>query len=267
LLIESPPNAKAANEEPELITAQIAVEKASLFLDLDGTLAEFAPLPSDVVPVDRRTRMLKRARDALNGRLAIVSGRALKDVDRIVESAVACVAGSHGLERRNAAGETANAPPHPRLPEAIACADSFVAQRPGLIVERKSASFALHFRAAAQLERTTHDFAEQLAADTGLSLVKGVKVVELKTPGANKGDALRAFIRESPFIGSTPIFIGDDITDEDAFQAVAQLGGLGVLVGQARDTHAAARLDDPDAVLAWLERSIETGVFEIERQS
>jgi trehalose 6-phosphate phosphatase len=78
-------------------------------------------------------------------------------------------------------------------------------------------------------------------------------VVELRTPGQDKGQSVAAFLRERPFMGATPIFVGDDLTDEDGFAAAARLGGYGVLVGPMRPTAASYRLADTEAVTAWLE--------------
>jgi trehalose 6-phosphate phosphatase len=247
-----------------MTTAHFDADGIGLFLDLDGTLAEFAPRPIDVIPQQRRTNLLREALARLSGRLAIISGRSLADVDRITEGVVPCVAGSHGLERRNARGELHMPSANPALALAMARARVFIASRPGLAIETKPASFALHFRAVARLEGEAVAFAEQLAREAGLSLLKGAKVVELKTLGPNKGDAVCAFVEEAPFIGTAPIFVGDDVTDEDAFLAVAKKGGLGVLVGAERDTYARARLSDPSAVLSWLERSLAAGAFVIE---
>jgi trehalose 6-phosphate phosphatase len=95
--------------------------------------------------------------------------------------------------------------------------------------------------------------AERLATVTGLTLQPGDMVVELRTPGASKGDSIRAFMSEEPFRGAKPIFLGDDLTDEHGFFAVRQLGGYGVLVGPQRKTTAIYRMEDVEAALTWLE--------------
>ena len=94
--------------------------------------------------------------------------------------------------------------------------------------------------------------ADRLAQATGLVLQLGDMVAELRTPGADKGMAVSAFLREPPFTGATPVFIGDDLTDEDGFVAAKRLGGFGVLVGEPRPTEARYRLADTDAVARWL---------------
>ena len=78
-------------------------------------------------------------------------------------------------------------------------------------------------------------------------------VCELRTIGPNKGDSLRSFLEQHPFLGCTPVMVGDDLTDEHAFEVAEALGGYGVLVGPPRPSHARYRLGTTAAVLAWLE--------------
>jgi trehalose 6-phosphate phosphatase len=236
---------------------QIPLAHAALFLDLDGTLASFEQAPHEVGPDPRRTALLHRLHDALEGRVAVISGRAVAEIDRILESAARCAAGTHGLERRGVSGDLAAAAAHPELAAAVARIAAFSAERPGLLVEEKGLSVGLHYRSAPQHEAEVHRLAVTIAAETGLTLQKGDRVVELRTPGANKGDAVAAFMDEPPFEGATPIFVGDDLTDEDAFRAAVDLGGYGVLVGPPRPTAASWRLPRQGDVLAWLEALTE----------
>jgi trehalose 6-phosphate phosphatase len=237
---------------------------AAVFLDLDGTLAPFAPRPQDVGPDRRRTELLGRLQQALDGRLAVVSGRAMDEIDRILESAVVCAAGVHGLQRRSLAGRLQGTPAHPTLDSARRRLEAYARPRPGLFVENKSLSVALHYRGAPDRASETRAFAALVAGDTGLKLQEGTMVVELRTPGSDKGDVVRTFMTEPPFADSTPIFVGDDLTDEDGFRVAAELGGFGVLVGPVRPTAAKARLPDVGRVLQWLDTSIDTGVFRLE---
>jgi trehalose 6-phosphate phosphatase len=96
----------------------------------------------------------------------------------------------------------------------------------------------------------------ELSESTGLRVQRGAMVLELRTPGMDKGAAVRAFMAETPFVGARPVFIGDDLTDEDGFAAAEALGGFGVLVGPERVTRARRRLTSPAAVLDWLEASL-----------
>ena len=238
----------------------LALSGAALFLDLDGTLAPIVATPEAVVPDPRRTDVLNRARQALDGRLAVVSGRTVEEVDRILESCCPHVAGIHGLDVRTNRRRRA-APPHPALEDVTEALTTASRDHAGLRVEPKPLSVALHYRQAPQVEPEITELAERLAEATGMKLQRGRMVVELKTPGADKGDAVRAFMAEPPFAGATPIFVGDDLTDEAGFAAVVALGGFGVLVGAPRETLAAARLENPDAVLGWIEAAIAAGAF------
>jgi trehalose 6-phosphate phosphatase len=237
---------------------------AALFLDLDGVLAPIAPTPDAVGPDPARRARLSRAEAALGGRVAVLSGRAVADLDRILEGAPAAVAGLHGLERRRAGGPVLRAPAPPGLPAARAAAAAFAADRPGLLVEDKGLAVALHHRLAPDLGPALADFAAGLAAASGLVLQPGSMVFELRAPGPDKGDALRAFMAEPPFAGAVPLFVGDDLTDEHGFAAAADLGGAGVLVGPPRPTRAAAGLSDPAAVAGWIDAALARGAFILE---
>jgi trehalose 6-phosphate phosphatase len=228
----------------------------ALFLDLDGTLAPIAARPQDVRPDPRRTSLLERLAARLDGRLAVVSGRTLADVDRILEDCVAAVAAVHGLVRRDAKGRVFAARPHPRLPQAAEALHAFAARDSGLIVEEKGLSAALHYRLAGRYADAARACAAEVAAETGLALQDGDMVEELRTPGADKGDSVRAFMAEPPFAGARPVFVGDDATDEAGFAAARALGGIGVAVGAPRATSAMFRLPDVDAALAWLEAAL-----------
>ena len=225
----------------------------SLFLDLDGTLADIAETPGEVVPVAGRTRLLRALGTALDGRLAILSGRAIAEVDRILDGAVTGVAGLHGLDRRTADGRLLVTPPHPALADALACLTTLARADRGLLLEDKGPSVALHYRRSPGAGPAVIDCARRLARQTGLLLQEGHMVAELRTPGPDKGEALEAFMTEAPFGAARPVMIGDDLTDEDAFAAAEALGGHAILIGQPRRSHARWRLDSPATLLAWLE--------------
>jgi trehalose 6-phosphate phosphatase len=229
---------------------------AALFLDLDGTLAPFSPSPGAVGPDPARNALLARLGQRLQGRLAVISGRAIADVDRILDRSVVAVAGVHGLERRLACGSRVMPPAHPKVGTAHAALLEFAAATPGSLLENKGYSVALHYRGAPAAGPAAREFAHRLAAQTGLTLQEGSMVVELRTPGPDKGEAVRAFMAEKPFLDGHPVFIGDDLTDEHGFVAVAEMGGTAILVGPPRATGAAWRLDDVPAVLNWLKGSV-----------
>ena len=228
----------------------------SLFLDLDGTLAPIAARPQDVRPDPRRTSLLERLEQALDGRLAVVSGRTLADVDRILEGRVRAVAAVHGLVRRTPDGQVSETAPHAALGAAAARLREFAARDSGLIVEEKGLSVALHYRLARAHVGAARVCAQEIAQETGLTLQRGDMVEELRTPGPTKGDSVAGFLQMTPFAGARPVFVGDDDTDEHGFVAVQALGGTGVLVGAVKPTAARFRLRDVEEALAWLEASL-----------
>ncbi len=232
---------------------RLALSGAALFLDLDGTLAPIAERPEDVRPDPRRTDLLQKLGVRLEGRLAVVSGRSLSEIDHILESRVTCVAAIHGLVRRDAQGVIGEAAPHPGLVAARAALREFAQRDARLLIEDKALSLTMHYRQAPDRAPEVIDLAERIATTTGLTLQPGDMVVELRTPGASKGDSIRAFMAEEPFRGARPIFLGDDLTDEHGFFAARQLGGYGILVGPARKTTATYRMEGVEAALTWLE--------------
>ena len=147
----------------------------------------------------------------------------------------------------------------PTVRPVVAAFKDFARTRPGMIIEDKLVSAGLHYRGAPTEAAAAEALAGRLAAETGLALQAGHLVVELKTPGTDKGTALTAFMAEAPFAGALPVMLGDDLTDEDGFRAAEALGGFGVLVGAPRATAARHGLADVEAVLAWLDavREIE----------
>ena len=234
-------------------------DRSALFIDLDGTLAAIEARPQDVLPQAWRSRLLRRLNRRLDGRLAVVSGRTLEDVDRILEGAAPAVAAVHGLVRRSADGAVRTAATHPGLRLARRELARFAASCPGLAVEDKELGLALHYRRAPDQAAAAIATAERIARETGLKLQLGEMVAELRTPGPDKGQAVAAFMAEPPFMGATPIFLGDDLTDEDGFGAAEALGGLGVLVGPYRATRALRGLQDVASVRSWLEAGLLDG--------
>ena len=188
------------------------------------------------------------------GAVALITGRSIEDVDRLFGGAPLPIAGQHGLERRDGRGvRTADERGVEGLEIArrrlTDVADAF----DGLLMEDKGRSLALHYRAAPQLESYVLDSVRSLGEDLGdeYMIQLGKCVVELRPAGADKGEAIRAFMREAPFAGRTPVFIGDDVTDEHGFAVVNELGGYAVKVGEGA-TIARWRLPDVRAVERWL---------------
>jgi trehalose 6-phosphate phosphatase len=226
---------------------------AALFLDFDGTLVELAEAPDAIAVPSGLRPLLDRLAERLDGRLAIVSGRALDDLQSHLGSSAAVLSGSHGAELRYADGRSVAVTAPPGLDAAREAVRRFAGDSVGLLVEDKPAGVALHFRSAPEREREVGDFLGDLAGRTGLAVQHGKMVAELKPVGADKGAALRRLMAEPPFAGARPVFVGDDLTDEHAFEAAAALGGEGVLVGPARASAARWRLKGVAEVAAWLE--------------
>lgn len=228
---------------------------AALFLDFDGTLVELAETPASIRVPTGLAQLLARLHDRLEGRLAIVSGRAINDLDSHLPAVRIAFSGSHGVEMRLADGRRLPIVAPHDLATVRVNVRAFAAKRAGLLVEDKPAGIALHFRQAPDAATAVEDFMQEMATRHELAIQRGSMVVELRPHGADKGDAVRAFMRDAPFRGAKPIFAGDDLTDEHAFAAAADLGGAGVLVGPARATAAHFRLPSVAAVTAWLERA------------
>jgi len=227
------------------------LEGAALFLDFDGTLAPIADTPCGVDVDDDLLTTLRRLRTALDGRLAIVSGRSIATL-RELGLGDFLLAGTHGLEFAHP-GAGVDAPP--RLPAIDAVEDAFqqfIDGKPGLLVERKSISVGLHFRGAPQWREDAGVLAAQLAQNHDLALQRGKMLFELRPGGADKGSAVRRLMTQAPMAGGTPLFIGDDVTDEEGFAAAAEQGGAGILVGAPRTTFAAFGLEQVTAVRHYL---------------
>ena len=237
----------------DLPTPPVAVlDGAALFLDFDGTLIELAETPDAIAVAPQLPRLLEQLRRRLGGRLALVSGRSVADLERYVSVSGIPFSGSHGLELRLGDGTRVPLQAPPALDEVRDRVRRFAGERGGLLVEDKPAGIALHFRRAPDAAKPVADFMEHLAREWDLVVQHGNMVVELRPHGADKGDAVRALMKDPPFAGARPVFVGDDLTDEHAFAAVADMGGAGVLVGPPRETVALYRLPSVAGVAEWL---------------
>ncbi len=257
--------------------------RPALFLDLDGTLLELAEEPGAVELSERLRNLLPLLKAATGGAVAFVSGRPIREIDSLLAPHRFALAGVHGNERRSngAAGtlpvdaarpgrRSTGAPPTETRQMTTPVKESdvldgvrremhaFRAANPGVIVEDKQIGVALHYRKRSDLESPVLELAVRLEASLppGYELLRGSMVVEIKPSAMNKGAAVRAFMREPPFAERTPVFVGDDVTDEAAFEAVNSLGGVAVKV-RSGTSAAPWRLPNVDAVLAWLEALVD----------
>ena len=224
----------------------------SLFLDFDGTLVDLAETPGGIVVPGHLKDSLHALSDRLGGRVALVSGRAIVDLEHHLGPMSLACAGSHGSDCRGANGNAIGKVPEGLPPKLLAQVAEFAAQE-GFSLEDKPHGAALHYRADPQLKDRGLEFASRVAEENALDIKQGKYVIELVGRGANKGSALRAFMECEPFAGSMPVFVGDDITDEDGMRAACDLGGFGVLVGQREPTSAKYGLASPAAVHHWLD--------------
>ena len=228
---------------------------AALYLDFDGTLADIALRPDGVVVREPLPALLAAMSARLGGAVAVITGRRLADVDALLAPLCLPGAGLHGAELRPDAGHVIRMP----APAALGALADTLRERFGtdgrLIVEDKGAAVALHFRLAPEREAECVAAMRALAAAAGLDVIAGSRVVEARPRGVDKGGALRALASAAPFAARRPVFVGDDVTDEDGFRAAAALGGHGIKVG-AGATAARYRILEVPEVHAWMRTSM-----------
>jgi trehalose 6-phosphate phosphatase len=236
---------------PDLRVAEIA-----LFLDVDGTLVEIEREPGAVHVPARLCRILANLLEVTDGALALVSGRSLEQLDRLFSPLRVSAAGLHGLERRSpASGVVSNEPDLAVFEPAHARLERFASSHAGVLLEDKGLTLALHYRNAPRLAAEAKALAQAVAAASGgaLVLLEGKKVLELKPPGCDKGEAIAAFMDEPPFCGRRPVFAGDDVTDEAGFAIINRLGGISIRIGaDALPTAARYGLRDVSSMQDWL---------------
>jgi trehalose 6-phosphate phosphatase len=234
-----------------------ALEDCALLLDIDGTLLEMAPTPSEVLVPPQLRPTIAGLLTRTSGALALVSGRSIKDIDMIFAPSQFPAVGGHGAEMRLAAGEKT-------APSKIQPIDEDLKRRfagiadlsPGILLEDKGYSIALHFRLAPQAERAIYDAVSVIRADlpeAPIEVLPGKSVCEIKPVGFSKATGVRELMTLAPFKGRTPVFLGDDVTDESVFAIMPDLKGFSFSVGR----HAkgvAGYFEDPQHVRSWLQR-------------
>lgn len=224
----------------------------ALFLDFDGTLVELAKGPDAIAPIEGLVDRLSALSQRFQGRCALVSGRAIDDIERHLGPVGIAIAGSHGSDIRSAEGKPLGEGAK-SLPYDIEQALREFAADNGIDYEHKAHGGALHYRTNPAQEARTVAFAVQLARKHGWKAQGGKCVIELVAGTADKGSAVEAFMATPAFEGSRPFFIGDDLTDEAGFAVCSALGGAGILVGERERTAANYRLPDVPSVHTWLE--------------
>lgn len=228
----------------------------ALFLDIDGTILDLAETPGQVA-VSAQLRELVRDLDiALDRAFALVSGRSLGNIDALFRMPGLSAAGLHGIECRTGFDGITHVQ---SVDESVMQSfrgrlQTYIERYPGLVLEDKKLSIAIHFRQASHLQAQVEKILRETIAghDSAFHIQKGKMIAEIKSSSSDKGFAVRRFMQAPPFRGRIPVFIGDDITDEDGFRAVNELGGISIKVGC---DHSSARccLERPADVINWLE--------------
>ncbi|MBS0643922.1 MAG: trehalose-phosphatase [Proteobacteria bacterium] len=227
--------------------------QTALLLDMDGTLIDIAPTPDSVVVEPGLTDVLATLRESLDGALAVVTGRPIETVDRLLGAAPGAVAGEHGGVVRHTPSSAVERPQLPPPPDSwLAAAQALSDAFPGALLERKARGFALHYRLAPQAGPVFHAVLYALVEKCpSFQLLPAHMLWEVRPVGADKGRAVAALMARPPFHGRLPVFIGDDVTDEDGMNVARSLGGAGFRVDAA--------FGDPAGVRAWLALSAALG--------
>jgi trehalose 6-phosphate phosphatase len=223
------------------------VERTALVLDLDGTLLDIAPAPDLVVVPPGLPNTLRRLRTILGSALGIITGRPIEQVDALLPDIPYAVAGEHGAALRYNPETTAERPLLPAVPAGwLELAKNLVAKHAGVLFEPKEHGFAVHFRAAPELaDRLRRSLEELVAGQPDRFVLLPARMAwEVRPRGADKGKALASLMARPPFAGRVPVFVGDDVTDEDAIVYARSVGGIGLRVPEA--------FGDAVGVRAWL---------------
>ncbi|AQR69344.1 trehalose-phosphatase [Janthinobacterium sp. LM6] len=229
----------------------LGTPSTAVFLDFDGTLVDLAPTPDGVRLEAGVIEALALLAERHGGALALISGRPIAQIDAMLAPLVLPVAGVHGVERRGADGKL-HVAATPDVSPVLARALALAAMHPGLLVEQKRGAVALHYRLAPELEQLCmQEMTAAVQACPGILLLHGKMVLEAKPSATDKGGAIAAFLRETPFAGRRPVFAGDDTTDEAGFAFVQQAGGQGIKVGNGPSA-ATLHLASPRALRAAL---------------
>jgi trehalose 6-phosphate phosphatase len=238
------------------------LDSCAMLLDIDGTLLDLARTPREVWVPPGLAATLHALHEQTNGALALVSGRSLNDIDLIFAPARFPAVGGHGAEMRLSLDSEAVATHAPPMDQELKRRLAAIARlSPGILLEDKGYSLALHYRLAPHAEKAIYEAVSLIRADlpnAPIEVLPGKCVCEIKQSGFDKATGVRELMMHEPFTGRRPIFIGDDVTDESVFAAMPDLGGLAFSVGrQAQGV--AGHFDEPSNVRAWLLRLVNNG--------
>jgi len=229
---------------------------AAILLDVDGTVLDLAPTPREVFVPSALRSALKHLWERSDGALAFVSGRPIEELDLLFSPLELPAIGGHGAEMRIVADTPVQPPRLPPLSPKVKRAFAAIADAgPGIIIEDKGYSLALHYRLAPEKERLVREAAAAICArvEEPLELLPGKLMVEIKHTGFNKGTAVRKLMTYAPFSGRRPVFLGDDVTDRDVFAIMPEFDGISISVGE-RHEGVEFCFDRPENVRQWLEQ-------------
>lgn len=229
-------------------------DQSALYLDFDGTLVEIAERPDDIDVNPAMTNILARAMDRLDGRVVLVSGRSVATLQKFLPDFKGALIGTHGAEMYIDGVYSKLAEFDEDMVRRLCrLADDFAKLRPSFLVEHKPSGVVLHYRQAEECGALALRFMESLAmAADGFRLQPALMAYELKPECVGKDTALTRLMERLPFRGKTPIYAGDDLTDEPALQLVEHRKGYAIKIGEA-ETVASHRLPDPKSLLLKLE--------------
>jgi trehalose 6-phosphate phosphatase len=252
--------AEGVSLEPIAEKLAKCLDSCAILLDIDGTLLDLARTPREVWVPPGLAATLHALRERTNGALALVSGRSLNDIDLIFAPDLFPAIGGHGAEMRLSADSEAVATHAPPLDKELKSRLAAIARlSPGILLEDKGYSLALHYRLAPHAEKAIYEAVSLIRADlpnAPIEVLPGKCVCEIKQAGFDKATGVHELMSHDPFRGHFPIFIGDDVTDESVFAAMPDLGGLAFSVGR-RAQGVAGHFDEPRDVRAWLARLID----------
>jgi trehalose 6-phosphate phosphatase len=231
------------------------LSQAALLIDLDGTLLDIAPTPSSVIVPPDVPRVLRALRLLLDDAVAIVTGRPIEMIDALLGDLPFAVAGEHGAAIRHAPGAPVERPMLPAPPlDWVTEAERLTAEHPGALLELKERGFSLHYRAVPAASAALCDgLTAMLAKSDEFELLAGIMIWEVRPRGVDKGTAVAALMERPPFHGRLPVFLGDDVTDEDGIRAAAEMGGAGLRVQDV--------FGDAAGVRAWLGEIAASGTW------
>ena len=233
----------------------------AVLLDVDGTILDIAPTPREVFVPHVLRDTLARLWERTNGAVAFVSGRPVSELDLIFSPLQLPAIGGHGAEIRIGAGEPPAPPRLPLLAPEVKCKFAAIAEAgPGIVLEDKGYSLALHYRLAPDKERLVREEAAKICAalaGASIELLPGKLVIEVKQTGVTKATAVRELMGLQPFAGRRPIFIGDDVTDLGVFAILPDFNGISISVGR-QVPGIDFCFDEPADVRRWLEQISRT---------